>query len=387
LLEHNDIFLNLNEPCAIAETGWIRPGKVMREVTLSTAGGEACVDFCARHGIRYIEFDAGWYGYEYTTASDASRVDVDPRRNPAKDLDLQRIIAYGKKRNVGVILYVNHRALEQQIDEILPVYERWGVVGLKFGFMHVGSDRWTHWLHEAVKKAAQHHLMVDIHDEYRPTGFSRTYPNLLTQEGVYGNECMPDANHNATLPFTRFIAGAADYTICYYHQSAIKKVAGIKTTSAHQMALSVIFYSPLQFVFWYDRPSDYQGEPEVEFFDHLPTVWDTTRVLIGEIGRCAAIARRSGATWFVGAITNNDERTLTLPLNFLKPGTRYLAHIYADGGEDILTRTHVKIDRFIVDATTIMTSNLKPSGGLALEILPATGEDLHRVPPYAGIGK
>ena len=109
-------------------------------------------------------------------------------------------------------------------------------------------------------------------------GVSRTYPNLLTQEGVYGNECMPDANHNATLPFTRFIAGAADYTICYYHQSTIKKVAGIKTTSAHQMALSVIFYSPLQFVFWYDRPSDYQGEPEVEFFDHLPTVWDTTKV-------------------------------------------------------------------------------------------------------------
>ena len=382
LLEHNDIFLNLNEPCAIPETGWIKPGKVMREVTLSTAGAEACVDFCAQHGIRYIEFDAGWYGYEYAKGSDASRVDVDPRRNPAKDLDLQRVIAYAKKRNVGVFLYINHRALEQQIDEVLPVYERWGVAGLKFGFVHVGSDRWTHWLHEAVKKAARHHLMVDIHDEYRPTGVSRTYPNLLTQEGVYGNECMPDANHNTTLPFTRFLAGAADYTICYYHQSAIRNVAGIKTTSAHQMALAVIFYSPLQFVFWYDKPSDYQGEPEVEFFDHLPTIWDTTVVLAGEIGHKAAIARRHGDGWFVGAITNNDGRTIDLPLRFLSPGLRYVASTYEDGGDTVRTRTHVKIGRAIVDASTIVRADLKPSGGIAIEIRPATREDLDRYPRY-----
>lgn len=387
LLEHNDIYLNLNEPCAITGTGWIKPGKIMREVTLSTTGARECIDFCARHGIRYIEFDAGWYGYEYAEASDASRVDVDPRRNPAKDLDLQQVIAYAKERNVGVFLYVNHRALEQQLDTILPIYERWGVAGLKFGFVHVGSDRWTHFLHEAVRKAAKHHLMVDIHDEYRPTGFSRTYPNLLTQEGVYGNECMPDANHNTTLPFTRFLAGAADYTICYYHQSSIKKVAGIKTTSAHQLALSVIFYSPLQFVFWYDKPSDYQGEPEVEFIDHLPTVWDTTKVVIGDIGRCAAVARRSGDTWFMGAITNNDGRTITLPLQFLRSGRRYVASIYADGGDAVQTRTHVRIDRVIVDASTIVTALLKPSGGIAMEIRPATGDDMLHYPVYAGTAK
>ena len=239
LVEHNDIFLNLNPPCAIANTGWIKPGKVLREVTLSTAGAEECIDFCAQHNIQYVEFDAGWYGYEYSKTSDASRVDVDPRRNPQKDLDLQKVITDAKKKGVGVILYVNHRALEQQIDDILPVYRDWGIAGLKFGFVHVGSHRWTTWVHEAVQKAARYQLMVDIHDEYRPTGFSRTYPNLLTQEGIYGNECMPDANHNTTVPFTRFLAGAADYTICYYHQAGIKNVKGIKTTSAHQMALSV----------------------------------------------------------------------------------------------------------------------------------------------------
>jgi alpha-glucosidase len=378
LLEHNDIFLNLNEPCAIADTRWIRPGKIMREVTLSSAGAEACIDFCSAHNIAYIEFDAGWYGYEYTRTSDASRVDVDPRRNPAKDLDLPRVLAYAKQKNVGVFLYVNHRALEDQLDEILPVYERWGIAGLKFGFIHVGSDRWTAWMHEAVRKAARHHLMVDIHDEYRPTGYSRTYPNLLTQEGVYGNECMPEANLNATLPFTRFLAGAADYTICYYHQAGIKNVAGIKTTSAHQLALSVIYYSPLQFVFWYDKPSDYQGEPEVAFFDHLPTVWDTTAVILGEIERYAAVARRKDSIWFVGAITNNDGRTIQMPFSFLPRGTRWEATMYTDGGDAVTTRTHVRIDTLHVDGSTVLPVVLRPSGGVAFEIRQISEKPKHR---------
>lgn len=371
LIQHNDVYLNLNAPCAISDNGWIRPGKVMREVTLSTAGGNACVDFAAGHGIRYIEFDAGWYGNEYSKSSDASKVDVDPRRNPAKDLDLQAVLARARERGIGVFLYVNHRALENQIDEILPIYRSWGVAGLKFGFVQVGSDRWTSWLHEAVRKAAKYRLMVDIHDEYRPTGYSRTYPNLLTQEGICGNECMPDANHNTTVPFTRFLAGAADYTICYYHQKSIKGVEGIKTTSAHQLALAVIFYSPLQFVFWYDRPSDFQGEPEVEFFDHVPTVWDTTIVLAGEIGKYIVTARRSGERWFVGAITNNDARTIDIPLRFLDEGKEYVAACYSDGGDTVRTRTHVAINRRIVSPDVTIAADLRPSGGMAMEIRPS----------------
>ncbi len=374
LLEQNDLFLNLNPPCAIQNTDWIKPGKVLREITLSTAGAEACVDFCAKHNIQYVEFDAGWYGYEYSKDSDASRVDVDPRRNPRKDLDLMRIISYARDKNVGVFLYVNHRALEKQMDDIFPLFQQWGIAGVKFGFVHVGSHKWTSWVHEAVRKAAKYHLMVDIHDEYRPTGVSRTWPNLLTQEGVYGNECMPEADHNTILPFTRFLAGAADYTICYYHQSGIKNVKGIRTTSAHQLALSVIFYSPLQFVFWYDKPSDYQGEPEMEFFEHLPTVWDTTKVVLGEIGKYAAIARRSGETWFVGAITNNDARRLSVPLTFLNEGKEYVASLYTDGGNEIPTRTQVNIERFTVTSASVIEAALKPSGGMAIEIRPAERE-------------
>ena len=213
--------------------------------------------------------------------------------------------------------------------------------------------------------------MVDIHDEYRPTGFSRTYPNLLTQEGIYGNECMPDANHNTILPFTRFLAGAADYTICYYHQAGMKNVKGIKTTSAHQMALAVLYYSPLQFVFWYDKPSDYQGEPEMEFFENLPTVWDTTTVLLGEIGKYAAIARKSNDRWFLGCITNNEGRTLDIPMDFLDRKKNYIASLYTDGGEAVPTRTHVRIERRTVRSTSVIKADLKPSGGMAMEILPA----------------
>jgi alpha-glucosidase len=382
LLENNDIFLNLNPPCEIKNTDWIRPGKVIREVTLSNENAKACVDFCVKHKIEFIEFDAGWYGYEYSKESDASKVDVDARRNPKKDLDLPEIISYAKKNNIGVILYVNHRALEKQMDEIFPIYQKWGVAGLKFGFVHVGSHRWTTFVHEAVKKAAEYKLMVDIHDEYRPTGFSRTYPNLLTQEGVHGNECMPDANHNTILPFTRFLCGAADYTICYYHQAGIKNVKGIKTTSVHQMALSVIFYSPLQFVFWYDKPSDYQGEPEIEFFEDLPTVWDTTKVIFGDIGKYISVARRSGEKWFLGAITNNDGRKLDISLSFLDKGKNYIASIYTDAGAEIKTRTHVKIEHYIVNSNSIIKTELKPSGGIAMEIKPASDNDCKTFKKY-----
>jgi alpha-glucosidase len=214
--------------------------------------------------------------------------------------------------------------------------------------------------------------MVDIHDEYRPTGFSRTYPNLLTQEGVHGNECMPDANHNTILPFTRFLAGAADYTICYYHQAGLKKnIKPITTTSAHQMALSVLYYSPLQFVFWYDKPSDYQGEPEMEFFENLPTVWDTTKVILADIGRFAAIARKKEERWFLGCITNNEGRTLDIPLDFLDKKKNYIASLYTDGGDSISTRTHVRIERRAVRSTSVINAELKPSGGMAMEIRPA----------------
>ncbi|MGO4292361.1 glycoside hydrolase family 97 N-terminal domain-containing protein [Chitinophaga sp. RAB17] len=376
LLAGNDLLLNLNPPCAIENTAWIQPGKIIREVTLSMKGAKECIDFAVKRKLQYIHFDAGWYGYEYIAASDATKVNVDPRRNPNSDLNLQEVIRYANEKGIGVFLYVNQRALYQQLDELLPLYQKWGVKGIKFGFVEVGSHKWTTWLHEAVKKCAKYNLMVDIHDEYRPTGFSRTYPNLLTQEGVRGDEEMPDATSNTILPFTRLIAGAADHTICYYHRPELKPTLAqapkgriMKNRSGHQLALSVVLYSPLQFLYWYDKPEDAKDEPELEFFDNVPTVWDDTKVLDGEIARFITIARRKGEEWFVGTITNNDARQLKIPLKFLTPGRQYLASIYYD--DDMSTvRTKVSIKRIKVNANTVLDAKLLPSGGQAIWIRP-----------------
>jgi alpha-glucosidase len=379
LIENNDILLNLNPPSIIENPWWITPGKVMREVTLSTAGAKAVVDFAVKRNLQYIHFDSGWYGPENNWKSDATTVAFDSIRNSKYGaFDLHEAIAYAKKNNKKVILYVNQRALSNQLDEILPLYKSWGVDGLKFGFVQVGSHLWTKWLHEAVAKCAKYGLVVDIHDEYRPTGFSRTYPNLMTQEGIRGNEEFPDATHNALLPFTRFTQGAADYTICYYRRDfsgkdvpeksqGLVKARLLSTTPAHQLALSVIYYSPLQYVYWYDKPSESQDEPELEFFDKVPTVWDDTKVLEGVPAEYITMARRSGRDWFVGSITNTEPRKLFTSLNFLEPGKTYTAHIYEDDPK-VKTRTKVGIKRIKVTHESVLEANLQPSGGQAIMI-------------------
>ena len=371
LLERNYLVLNLNPPSVIPDTSWIKPGKVIREVTLSTSGGKACVDFAVARNLSYIELDAGWYGHEYDDASDATTVTVDPKRNPKGDLNLPEVLEYARRKNIGVLLYVNRRALEKQLDDILPLYHKWGVKGLKFGFVNVGPQQWTNWLQNAVRKAAQHQMVVDIHDAYRPTGLSRTYPNLLTQEGVRGNEHMPTAKHNVTLPFTRGVAGAADYTICYYTDR-------IKTTRAHQLALAAVMYSPLQFLYWYDKPAQYKGEPEIEFFDAVPTVWDDTKVLGGAVGEYVAVARQSGNHWFVGCLTD-QKREMQLPLNFLQRKTRYVAHIYGDGDLSGNAPRNVQIRRLLVDSSSVLRVAMAQSGGQAIRLVPATQQDLQQL--------
>ncbi len=375
LLANNDLILNLNPPCEIKNTDWIQPGTIIRTVSLTTSGAQKVVDFAAKRNIRYVHFDAGWYGAETSINSNPTKCDVDPKRSKINDLNITEVVQYAKSKGVGIWVYVNQRALANYLDEILPLYQSWGIAGIKFGFVQVGSHRWTTWLHEAVKKCAQYNLMVDIHDEYRPTGFSRTYPNLLTQEGIRGNEEFTDANINTTHPFTRFIAGAGDYTICYFHRKELKpdlersiNARSLQNTSGHQLALSVIFYSPLQFLYWYDTPEDVQDEPELPFFDHLPTTWDDTKVLDGQIGEYISIARKKGNDGYVGCITNNDARKMNFSFDFLDPGKNYEMILYTDGGEKIKTRTHVKIETKKVKKETKLNLDFLPRGGCAMVI-------------------
>jgi alpha-glucosidase len=376
ILANNDLILNLNAPCQIEDPGWIKPGKVIRSVSLTTEGAKEVVDLAVRRNLQYILFDAGWYGRETDPKSDPLKSDVDPERSTVNDLNIPEVIEYAKSRKIGVWLYVNHIGLENHLDEILPLYESWGVAGIKFGFVHVGSQHWTKWLHDAVVKCAAHRLMVDIHDEYRPTGFSRTYPNLLTQEGIRGNEEFPDGRTNTILPFTRFIAGAADATICYFHRKEFKpwviksnpNARMLENTACHQMALAVINYSPLQFLYWYDTPGDFRDVPELAFFDEVPTVWDDTRIVAGEIGKFCGIARRKGDTWFVGCVTNNEARKISFSLDFLEPGKEYKMTVYSDGGGEEETKTRVTVTGRDVNAQSVFEAHLLPRGGCAMTI-------------------
>ena len=353
LINNKQMVLNLNAPCQISDTSWIKPGKAFRVCRLDMKTCMEGVDFCVDRGLQYIELDAGWYGPEMKMSSSALKV------LETRDIDMPKLCQYAKSKGIGVWVYVNQRALYQQLDQILPLYEKWGISGIKFGFVQIGSQEWTTWLHNAVKKCADHHIMVDIHDEYRPTGWSRTYPNLMTQEGVGGNEEMPDAEHNTILPFTRFLCGPADYTPCYFNNR-------VKNTKAHQLAMPVVYYSPISFLYWYDLPNVYKGEKELDFWKYCPTVWDESKALQGEIGEYIVQARRSGNDWFVGAMNGLQARDIIVnTADFLQKGKKYRVEIYNDDPK-LNTRTKVASTVQTIKAGKVLKLHLQPTGGAAL---------------------
>lgn len=337
LVQNNYFILNLNEPNQIPNSGWIKPGLVIREVTLTTGGGLACIDFAAENNIAYVEFDAGWYGPENDPTSDATTITVDPKRSKGP-LDLHKVIEYANTKGVGIIVYVNMKALHQQLDEILPLYQKWGIKGIKYGFVDVGDQYSTAWLHQAVRKAAKYKLMVDIHDEYRPTGYSRTYPNLLTQEGIRGDEESPALEQTIYTLYNRMICGAGDYTNCYFAERVTGKMGG----RAAQLAKLVAIYSPWQFIYWYDRPekspsraggagsteSVIKRDAVTDFYCSIPTVWEDTRFLDGGMGEYAVVARKSPSGWYISILNAGKKRQISLPLAFLKEKSGYKATLY-----------------------------------------------------------
>ena len=360
LINHKGLVLNLNAPSE-AEShplpSWIKPGKAFRSGRLDKASIFKSIDFCKEFGMDYVELDAGWYGPEGKVSSDARKV-IETR-----DFTMPEVCAYAKSKGIGVWVYVNQRALYQQLDELLPLYQQWGIKGIKFGFVQIGNQQWSTWLHNAVEKCAKYQIMVDIHDEYRPTGLSRTYPHLLTQEGIGGNEEMPDATHNVTLPFTRYLCGPGDYTLCYFNNR-------VKNTKGHQLTMMAVYYSPLQFLFWYDNPYPKGWDSaELKFWKDCPTVFDESIALDGIPGEYIIQARRSGEDWFVGAMTNKDARTITIPTDFLPKG-KYEVEIYNDD-PTLDTQTKVKSEKIKVKSGNPITLQLQPSGGAAIHFQPS----------------
>lgn len=374
LVQNNYFVLNLNEPNQIKDTSWIKPGQVIREVTLTTAGSLATVDFAAENHIPYVEFDAGWYGPERDPNSDATTITVDPKRSEGP-LDLHKVIKYAAERGVGIILYVNKLALHNQLDVILPLYKEWGIKGLKFGFVDVGDQYATSWLHHAVRMAAKYELMVDIHDEYRPTGYSRTYPNLLTQEGIRGDEESPSVEQTIYTLYNRMICGAGDQTNCHFARRVTEKMGG----KAAQLAKLIAIYSPWQFIYWYDRPaaappraggagseeSVIRRDPITDFYCSIPTVWDDTKFFDGEMGKYAVVARRSVADWYVCVLNAGEKREVSLPLDKLGNMNDYQGVLYYQASESS------------ADVVKTRRLNLKGQDTWKLEMLPNSGCVLH----------
>ena len=316
----------LNAPSRIADTSWIKPGKVLRVARLDTATGTAAIDFALRNNLQYIELDCGWYGQEHI--GDPLKPGLAPERvAKGEKFDLFEILRYAKEKDVGVILSVNREPLKKNRDAILDALVAWGVKGVKYGFVNVGNQAWRKWVTDAIAAAAERKLLVDIHDEYRLTGIQKTYPNVMTVEGICGNEEMPTATHDCALPFTRFLDGPGDYTPCW-------TVNRVQNTLAHQLAMPCVYTSGWQFLFWYQRPDQIdEKNPALDFWREIPTVFDETRFLKGEIGKFAVVARRVGDKWFIGGLNAGEKRTFDMPLDFVGKGP-FNVRLFRDADPD-----------------------------------------------------
>jgi alpha-glucosidase len=277
---------------------------------------------------------------------------------------LQEVVKYGKSKGIGVILYVNYVGLRAKLDTILPLFKKWGISGIKFGFVDGATQNGRTFVTSAIKKVNDSGFILDIHDNYKPSGLSRLYPALLTQEGIRGDENSPDAFHTTVLPFTRFLAGPADFTFCFPNpKNNFSK--NLKVSKGQQLALTVVYFSPLQAILWYGNPNDYTNEEEIEFFKYVPTVWNESHYLTGNIGVNISVARRSGSNWFIGNAAGPEEWKDTLKLDFLSRGKIYNATIYEDDNSGGIRKRYLKVKK-----DDLFVPEIKAGGGQALLLEP-----------------
>jgi hypothetical protein len=402
---------------AHADSRWVPHGKLMRITKFSTQASKDIIDWASapERGFKLVLFDAGWYGDEYKKESQA--LEVLPSLAP--ELDIATVARYAIEHGMRLCLYVNELAL-RDTERLVPLYaNQWGVGGVKFGFVEVGDPRSMRVLHQRILAFGNGGLYVNIHDSYRPRGLTRTWPFLVTQEGVRGEERKPDATHHTILPFVRTLQGAADYTPRYLNG------AGLRCTKAHQLALPLAIFSPIQSLFWAEplepvSQSVAKWNRELDLWMRMPSVWDDTRFLAGVLGEVVAVARRSGRDWFVGVMGNEVAREITLDLGVLfdewaghpplplaseadsahKLGL--LAHVYRDGyfakrKDPFSVKAAPRVLRWIAPprrtggtpqkppkgveelADGLLTMSLAPSGGQAVFLTPATPAALEEV--------
>ncbi|HQH24274.1 MAG TPA: glycoside hydrolase family 97 protein [Bacteroidales bacterium] len=340
-LIESELVYKLAAPLRLKDTGWIKPGKVAWDwwnanniygvdfrAGINTETYRYYIDFAAANGIEYIIIDDGWYPLGETVLKSVPGMDV------------PELCRYAAERNVGVILWVAWNLFWDEIDEAVALYEKWGVKGVKVDFMQRDDQKIVNFYHEAARKTAEHRLLINFHGSYKPDGMIRTWPNALTREGVMGlenNKWSSDItpSHELTIPFIRMVAGPMDFTpgaMINMGQSEFHPLfnrPSSQGTRAHQMALYVLYESPMQMLC--DSPVNYMREQEcTDFIVKIPVVWDDLLVLDAKITEYLLLARRSGNDWFAGAITDWTARDLELDLSFLPEG-EYRMEIFCDG--------------------------------------------------------
>jgi len=390
-LVESNIILNLNPPSKIADTSWIKPGKsawdwwsgeaapnVSFKTGMNTATMKHYIDFASASGFPYMLIDAGWAKADRNGPQDyAALADI---TQVTPEVDMPELLRYAKEKHVAIWLWSHWTSVDKYMNEAFPLFEKWGVAGVKIDFMNRDDQEMVRWYRHVVELAAQHHLMIDYHGAFKPDGLRRTYPNLLTREGVMGKEYLKWSArttpvHNTTLPFTRMLAGPLDYTpgafgnVTRDQFMPRDKEPMAPNTRAHELALYVVLESPLMMVS--DYPEHYAGQHDFEFIRQVPVTWDEVRVLNGRPMENITVARRSGKDWYVGSITNWNARTVQVPLSFLGEG-KYIAEIYADAPDAGSDATHTTFTRQAVDRSTTLEVKMAPGGGNAVWIHPAS---------------
>jgi alpha-glucosidase len=375
----NSIVYLLAKPSQVADTSWIRPGKVAWDwwnannlhgvgfkSGVNTQTYKYYIDFASRYGIEYIVLDEGWY-----VLGDVMKV--------VPEMDMQELTAYARQKNVGIILWLVWKTFDDKFEPALDRFQQWGIKGLKIDFMQRDDQPLINFYHKVCREAAKRKMLVDFHGAQKPATMTRTWPNLISTEGVRGLEWdkwsdSTNPKHDVTLPFTRMFLGPMDYTPGAMVNATKRSFAHIfetpmsMGTRCHQLAMYVVFASPLQMLA--DSPSNYLREPEVmEFLGPVPTTWDETRVLDGKIGDYVAVARRHGGDWYVGAMTDWTPRDLDIDLSFLPEGS-FALDAYSDGVNADRWASDYARAKSNVDRTRRLKVHLAEGGGWAARLHP-----------------
>ena len=379
-LVESNLTYQLAESCVLENTAWIKPGKVAWDwynannifgvdfkSGLNTETYKYYIDFASDNKIEYVILDEGWT--KSTTEIQAC--------NP--NIDVKELIEYGKQKNVGIILWVLWKPLNANMKEILETYSAWGARGIKVDFMQRNDQYMVESYEQIAAECARLNLLVDYHGAFKPSGLRRKYPNVLSYEGVKGNEnnkwsadITPE--HNLTLPFTRMVAGPMDYTPGAMlnahpvnHKVSYERPMGLGSR-CHEVAKYIVYESPLQMMC--ESPSIYKKEQEsVDFITNIPVVWDETRVLDAKVADYIVLARRKGKAWYVGAMTDASPRELEFSLSFLGEGN-YSMTLMKDGINADRYAQDYKLEKRSVNKAEVLKIKMVSGGGWAAILEP-----------------